>query len=674
MIKINRLKIEIKTENGIYGVDYKFNHGLNFLASDENTCGKSSILAAIYYCLGFEEIIGGKGDKVLTSVYKTYIEDGEKVLPVLESGAYLEVFNGHEVITIFRAAKMENRKSNLVTVFFSALDDIGNPKIKVEDMYVHLPNSAKNEKGFHNFLEQFLHMDIPEVPSSDDSSRKLYLQLIFSGMLIEQKHGWADIFSGMPYLGIKEAKKRVIEFLLKLDTLENEKKKEYLRNLENKITANWENLIKDLSREAAREACEISGIPLSPKILTDNDLSRIDINKNGIPLADYISTLNEEYDALKILKPRVVDNFNQLQEELTETENSIRQLENELNEHKKMLNSEDLSIRSLIKNLEIINTDITNNKDAKRLKDLGSEINNTTSVDICPVCNQAIQDTLLPANDLQFMSIDENIRHLEAQKEMLEFALSSHKQSKSKLEINIKEIENRLYKLRRLAKSLRSDLYSTNDNFSEATIYKKIQLESEIEALSSLKKYIDTIKKELINESINWEEYLKEKSSLPKNKFTELDNEKLLGLKEHFIENLKRYGYKSITNFHEIDISKESYLPIIEDFDMKFDSSASDNIRAIWAFTVALFQTSHEKGGNHPGLLIFDEPAQHSIVTNDMKQFFRSIIDLGSSCQVIVGITVKDSETRQAINELLRHAYNYIEIKNKAFQKIEIEE
>ncbi|WP_185974032.1 hypothetical protein [Brevibacillus sp. LEMMJ03] len=55
---------------------------------------------------------------------------------------------------------------------------------------------------------------------------------------------------------------------------------------------------------------------------------------------------------------------------------------------------------------------------------------------------------------------------------------------------------------------------------------------------------------------------------------------------------------------------------------MKFDSSASDNIRAIWAFTVALFQTSHEKGGNHPGLLIFDEPAQHSIVTNDYETVF----------------------------------------------------
>lgn len=33
-------------------------------------------------------------------------------------------------------------------------------------------------------------------------------------------------------------------------------------------------------------------------------------------------------------------------------------------------------------------------------------------------------------------------------------------------------------------------------------------------------------------------------------------------------------------------------MPVIDKFDMKFDSSASDNIRAIWSYTLALLQTS----------------------------------------------------------------------------------
>ena len=71
-----------------------------------------------------------------------------------------------------------------------------------------MPNSAINAKGFHSFLEKFLFLELPQVSASDDTQRKLYLQLVFSCMFIEQKHGWSDLFSGMPILGIKESKKR----------------------------------------------------------------------------------------------------------------------------------------------------------------------------------------------------------------------------------------------------------------------------------------------------------------------------------------------------------------------------------------------------------------------------------------------------------------------------------
>ena len=207
MLKINRLRIQIKTPNKVYGLDEQFKMGLNFIASDNNTRGKSSVIIAIYYCLGFEEIIGGVNEKVLTSVYKNTIEDGAEVFPVLESGVFLEIFNGYDTVTVFRAAKMENRDSKLVRVYFCGLNNINDEDIGVEDFYVHMKNSATNIKGFHTFLENFLKVKLPIVTTSDDNERKLYLQLIFSSMFIEQKHGWADLFSGMPYLGIKDAKK-----------------------------------------------------------------------------------------------------------------------------------------------------------------------------------------------------------------------------------------------------------------------------------------------------------------------------------------------------------------------------------------------------------------------------------------------------------------------------------
>ena len=77
---------------------------------------------------------------------------------------------------------------------------------------------------------------------------------------------------------------------------------------------------------------------------------------------------------------------------------------------------------------------------------------------------------------------------------------------------------------------------------------------------------------------------------------------------------------------------------------MKFDSSASDGVRVIWAFTMALLQVSIAKTGNHPNILIFDEPAQQSIIPADMKSFIDSVVTLGNDCQVIVAITLNSEE------------------------------
>ena len=47
MLKINRLKIRIMATNKEYSFDETFNSGLNFVVSDDNTKGKSSVLIAI---------------------------------------------------------------------------------------------------------------------------------------------------------------------------------------------------------------------------------------------------------------------------------------------------------------------------------------------------------------------------------------------------------------------------------------------------------------------------------------------------------------------------------------------------------------------------------------------------------------------------------------------------
>lgn len=165
--------------------------------------------------------------------------------------------------------------------------------------------------------------------------------------------------------------------------------------------------------------------------------------------------------------------------------------------------------------------------------------------------------------------------------------------------------------------------------------------------------------------------YLDQKNRLPKKDISESDVEKITLLKKQFIENLKRYHYSSLSNFEGIDISiNSSLLPTIDGFDMKFDSSASDGIRVIWAFTMALLQVSIEKGGNHPGVIIFDEPAQQSIVPEDMKSFIESVVEIKKSFQIITAITLNSQELINIINGLNTSSHHKIQIEGKAFTEL----
>ncbi|TGA95893.1 hypothetical protein E4665_17195 [Sporolactobacillus shoreae] len=677
MLKINRLRVEINTVNGVYGIDSTFHSGLNFIASSDNTCGKSSILAAIYYCLGFEQIIGGVGgigEKVLTSVFKSTIDDKGKICMVTESGAYLEITNGIETITIYRAAMASNRDSRLITVYQGAFNSLGDPKTQSEDMYVNVSHSATSEKGFHTYLENFLHLNLPEVRTSDENERKLYLQVIFSSMFIEQKHGWSDIFSGMPILGIKESKKRVIEFLLHLDTFKNEKERGRLKMVKVKIKNEWAQLIEELQQNVQSESCLIENLPLLPRVLSDREYAKIDLTTvEGKTISEEIAHLNKEYNSLRQLKPRVLDNFDALNEELSRSEKDILEFESQLENLDIHLSRENNVIFRLTKDLEIVNSDIRNNNDAARLQKFGSESTGEFSANICPVCNQAIHDTLLlTSNDNLFMNIEDNIRHLKAQKSVLEFSLSSHRQNKEIQQKQRTNIEFRLISLRRLAHTLRSDLFTTtNTDASEAIALKRIEISRRIEILKQLNGLVSSKINKLKNLSKQWNDYLDRLKKLPIKGLSNLDTEKISLLKMKFIENLKLYHYSSLSSFDGIQISEESFLPTIDGFDMKFDSSASDGVRVIWAFTMALLQVSIAKEGNHPNILVFDEPAQQSIVSADMSSFINSVIKLGKDCQVIIAITLNSEELVSIINDLDKRTYNKITVTDKAFKLLE---
>ena len=679
MIQIKRLRVEIISTNGIFGIDVMFKCGLNFIASTDNTRGKSSVLAAIYYCLGLEQILGGVGGigpKVLTAAYKSSLQDGDAHHTVLESGAYLEISNGIQTITVFRSIKHESKDPHLLTVYFGEYSEIGNPKIQFLDYYVHMPNSATNERGFHTFLASFLHLDLPIVTSSDGHERKLYLQVIFSAMFIEQKHGWASILSGMPILGIRESKKRVVEFILNLDTLKNERERNQLKEIKAQLCREWDHLIWSIQHQCNYQSCSVVNLPAKPRILTDDDCSRITIyTSQKTEIAETIMQLKAEYGEITALKPRIVENFDNLSKELNDTQAQISNLTHRRASLAYKLSQELHTIKKLEDNLGIVLIDIQNNTDAARLQKFGSDENSTMSVNICPLCNQRIQDNILhPSAGNLFMSIDDNITHLKEQKKLLEFSLHSHTETKSSIERELNALDATLLTLRRLAHALRSDLYTTTDaDTSEAIMLKKIEISRSIEQYAKLQDSLDQFINQLKDLSKQWSNYLARKNCLPASGSTDEDKAKIQLLKTTFISNLKKYNYSSITDFDRIDISDESLLPTIDGFDMKFDSSASDGIRLIWAFTTALLQVSAQKNGNHPGLIIIDEPAQQSIIPHDIDSFISSLLKSSNNSQILMAITLNSKELQGIIESLDENTFHQVNIADKAFKRISTE-
>ena len=670
MLKINRVKVSIKTENKEFKFDDTFESGLNFIVSNNNTRGKSSVIIAIYYCLGLEEIIGGVNEKVLTSVFKTNIESDYGTFAVKKSGILLEISNGTEIITIFRSVKDDVRNSKLVRVYFSKMEEIIKDP-KYDEFYVHLPNAARNKKGFHYFLANFLNLSLPDVMRTDGKMCPLYLQLIFSSMFIEQKNGWAGIYSGMPHLGVKNAKKRVTEYVLDLSVYKNEIKQNELKELEQSIKNEWSILYKQLIDLQYENDCIVCGFPSNIKEASTLSIQQCHIvnkDNNGQSIDDWISELEIEENSLKAKKPKIVDNFNLLQKELFDVENDIVKSEDIAKKLRDEIIIEKREISGLKRKIKDIDQDIVNNKDIEKLKNLGSNLNCLSINSICPLCNQKVHDSLINVhNTTKMMNVTEAIKHLKAQREMLEFTLEFHSKRLKDLKSEFLNLNKKINALYSLGKAIRGDLYSIDESLSETIIYKKIEIKQKINKLKQCKLSFQSICDKFSKTIEEWNDMISKKKELPNNGMSDEDKNKLEDFKKQFTSNLKRFKYTSVSDVDKIDISPDNYMPLINNFDMKFDSSASDNIRAIWAYTLALLQTSNLNIGNHPGLIIFDEPTQHNIGANDAEAFFNRIIELKSNCQIIIGITVNNEELSDVIKKIEKENYKLIYIENRAF-------
>ena len=177
----------------------------------------------------------------------------------------------------------------------------------------------------------------------------------------------------MPYLGIKDAKKRAVEFLIGLDTYKNSKEKNRLKVEKNAIVSDWKKTVRDINQNANVEGCIVTGLPVYPQIMTEQDRLKVFVSTaNKKAIDEVMEELENSHELIKKRTPKVVDNFDELNEELSEIEDTIEELEKKLGECRYQEIISKAAVEQASRNLEVVNRDLRNNKDAVKLQKMGS--------------------------------------------------------------------------------------------------------------------------------------------------------------------------------------------------------------------------------------------------------------------------------------------------------------
>ncbi|HBM4517295.1 TPA: hypothetical protein LWN97_002802, partial [Listeria innocua] len=125
------------------------------------------------------------------------------------------------------------------------------------------------------------------------------------------------------------------------------------------------------------------------------------------------------------------------------------------------------------------------------------------------------------------MTIEENIVHLKSQKELFKLTIIQKENQIQKLEEKLGRLSSGITTLQSLATSFRADIYKLNGEISDSEIERKIFLKVQLKNYTTCLENFYLLKDNLIRLSADWQSNLEKTETLPKNKFTEEDENKL---------------------------------------------------------------------------------------------------------------------------------------------------
>jgi hypothetical protein len=651
-MKFRAIRLVVETARGLHGYEFLFGQALTIVKAN-NSSGKSTFFHTLLYALGMEELAGARGTRALQSAVREYFLDGEEKVQVEKSTVMLEIENDEErIITLRRAIVSSDRSEKLVEVFDGACLTSAVEPLEPESYYLHDAGSAQYAAGFFRFLELYLGLELPQVARVSGGDTKLYLQDIFAAHAVEQKRGWTDYLGNAPYFGIRDARTRVAEYVLGFDVFETAVKRARLEKDRQEIEREWQAELLAFRQEAAELGAVPQGIanrteyPFNPEAV----LVVKQMDRGLVTSAEYLSQLKGEFLQLNDEARRQVEPKSEaLLKELSGAESEAQRLVVLRDRSAQSIRTQQGSVDEYQRLIIDLEADIEKNESVRKLRGLGASLDFDVASGHCPTCHQAIEDTLLREEvSGEQMGIDANIAYLKAQRGMLDSQTKGLSLELEKGRTLLAGIERELLAVRERIAGLRVDL-GEGALQAKSHLRRLVATEFELGRVGRFEeKYVEHIKRfAFLAERMKG--YKDAWAELPKDHLSDRDANIHGIFSKFFRANAGSFDYKSVQP-SEINISRDSLMPTLGDLELRqinarTNSSASDFVRLIWAYLIALYQTSSFQGveGNHLGCLLLDEPAQHSMSELSLRALFQALSGQ-RGLQSIVAASFEDTE------------------------------
>lgn len=616
MLRIRHIRLRADTTGGLYGTDVRLDGGLTVLHAP-NTSGKSTVLHAFLYALGLEQMLSPRREIPLSYAMREYVQN-----PVTEVE--------HKILESYVAVEIENASGQRMTVRRNVIAEgdrrlisvVGGPELTEgpgdyarRDYFVMDAGGAQREAGFHRLLAEFIDWNLPTVKRFDGGDCPLYVETLFPLFFVEQKVGWTAIPGAIPtQFRIREVHRRSVEFLMDFDTHEMELRRQDIELRMGAARTDWAKSVDAIVALATASGLRVARLPMVPTAIgTDVESAYLEFQQNGewLRLQARIAALAEQLETLENDSiPEVESVVEGAAAEAEALSAEILSLNAERSAIFRDRQAEIVQQASTAQRIAQLEEDLQKNKDALKLQNFGSKLSRELDPNHCPTCEQALDQSLLPQGTLEsVMSIEDNIEYLGAQRKVFKRLADRSVAIIRELDLELVSTGEEVRRKSARLRALKSDLIAPSHAASAAFIEERLRLEQELVRLGDTVERFEQQLNALNEQAQVWRDILAERTELPEARLSDEDVGKLSKLEASIRSQLVRYGFGTFPA-KDLTVSRDSYRPEKEGFEIGFELSASDSVRLKWAYQLGLLDVSDGSKTNHPGLVVFDEPRQ----------------------------------------------------------------